>query len=275
MMERMTGRDGGKDMTVDVQEGVTYSVYIICSSASSSASSSSSHLPPSIPLAQKHFGWDVSTNGYFFLISGALLLLPNVALVPLLARCHISDYAGAVLSVVVSLIGAVILVTAGYANEYVFVVGNVLFIVGIFCLLTLVISLYTQQLDHEEGTHPDLVARSKRQGFFIGIYRAIGAGTRVAANVGAAKLLDEGVWEDAPLWLLTSFPIAIAVLMGVGLCVSSGGRRGKGGAGAGVGGSGSRGTGATNGSDSASNGSGGGGGGGSLESWDDWDTTKT
>ena len=43
-MERMTGRDGGKDMTVDVQEGVTYSVYIICSSASSSASASSSSL---------------------------------------------------------------------------------------------------------------------------------------------------------------------------------------------------------------------------------------
>jgi hypothetical protein len=27
-MERMTGREGGKDVTVDVQEGVTHSVYM-------------------------------------------------------------------------------------------------------------------------------------------------------------------------------------------------------------------------------------------------------
>eukprot|EP00947_MAST-08B_sp_MAST-8B-sp1_P002999 g2999.t1 len=208
-----------------------------------------------IPLAQRHFGWDVSTNGIFFTISGALLMFPNVALVPVLVKLGLADRTGVIASLAASLAGAAMLVSpVGLSDEAVFVAGNVLYIVGIFCLLTLVTSLYTKELDtnaaavvaRRYGRGPDVGEAPPRLGLFIGGFRAIGAATRVAANVGASATLGTAVVNQtasaaatgaaaaaavaaaaagtaaanaaydpssiAPLWMLAAYPVAIVAL---------------------------------------------------------------
>ena len=128
------------------------------------------------PLAQLHFRWGVESNSLIFILSGAILFFSNIVLVRIATLCKISDEVGTFVSIVVATAGAVLLLLHG--NDLVsFVIGNLLFTLGIFCPLTFVTSMYTK----------NIVARPS---LFIGAFRASSAGIRVVGNLLAAYSLS-------------------------------------------------------------------------------------
>ncbi len=127
------------------------------------------------PLAQQHFQWGVDNNSLLFIMSGAVLFFSNIVLVRIATAIRLSDELGTLISIVIATSGAVILIVG--SNEIgVFVVGNLLFTLGIFCPLTFVTSMYTK----------NIVARPS---LFIGAFRAASAGIRVVGNILGAYSL--------------------------------------------------------------------------------------
>lgn len=127
------------------------------------------------PLAQQHFEWGVGNNSLLFIMSGAVLFFSNIVLVRIATAVRLSDELGTLISIVIATAGAVILIVG--SNEIgVFVVGNLLFTLGIFCPLTFVTSMYTK----------NIVARPS---LFIGAFRAASAGIRVVGNMLGAYSL--------------------------------------------------------------------------------------
>ena len=127
------------------------------------------------PLAQQHFQWGVGNNSLLFVMSGAVLFFSNIVLVRVATALRLSDELGTFISIVIATAGAVTLIV-GSSNIAVFVVGNLLFTLGIFCPLTFVTSMYTK----------NIVARPS---LFIGAFRAASAGIRVVGNIlGAFSL---------------------------------------------------------------------------------------
>ncbi len=128
------------------------------------------------PLAQQHFAWGVEYNSLLFVLSGAILFFSNIVLVRLATACKLSDEMGSLVSIVVATCGASLLIVGG-DDLAIFVSGNLLFTLGIFCPLTFVTSMYTK----------NIVARPA---LFIGAFRASSAGIRVVGNLLAAYSLS-------------------------------------------------------------------------------------
>jgi hypothetical protein len=128
------------------------------------------------PLAQQHFRWGVESNSLIFILSGAILFFSNIVLVRIATSFKVSDECGTIVSVIVATAGATLLLIGGNNIAY-FVIGNLLFTLGIFCPLTFVTSMYTK----------NIVARPS---LFIGAFRASSAGIRVVGNILAAYSLS-------------------------------------------------------------------------------------
>ena len=128
-----------------------------------------------VPIGAQNFGFGVSENSIIFIISGFLLFFSNIVLVKVAACIRLDDNVGMYFSIIIALIGSLILFYDS-TSLLSFIIGNVAYAIGIFCLLTFLSSMFTKSI-------------RERPNFFIGILRASSAGIRVVGNLLAANTL--------------------------------------------------------------------------------------
>jgi hypothetical protein len=103
------------------------------------------------------------------------LFFSNIVLVKVAACIRLDDNVGMYFSIIIALIGSLILFYDS-TSLLSFIIGNVAYAIGIFCLLTFLSSMFTKSI-------------RERTNFFIGILRASSAGIRVVGNLLAANTL--------------------------------------------------------------------------------------